>query len=1079
MSGVAVKVLIANRGEVAVRVGRAVRQLGWTPQYVHAAADAADAELDSVLLPGGGVASYLDLAAIVAAAESTGSQLIHPGWGFLSESPALAKACVLAGLSFVGPSEDHLRLFGDKTLSRNHAAQRTVPVLPATSSGLSLDDAASFLAQHRGGIMLKAIAGGGGRGMRPVQEPDQLSSAYTTCQSEAERAFGDGSLYAEKLLPQAKHIEVQVVADETGEVIILGERECSIQRQHQKLIEYAPSPALTCSQRDRLYREAESLFADQKYSGLATVEFLVDASTLDRGADFDCYFIEVNPRLQVEHTVTEELFGIDLVEIQLRLASGESLSTLQLAAQVAPLRAELLQQTNVTHWAMQLRINAERYVDGLAIPTVGEIVDVVTPEAVRVDTHLQPGTRITGTFDSLLAKLVVNTTGSFADAAHKADRALAQLEISGVGTNAELLHQVLAHDDFSSGRATTGLVGELLSQEQGRSTDLHPHDIVVDFAGTVVAIGAQPGQTVSARTPLITVESMKMEYPVAAGAAGVVTQLLVQIGDQVHTGQIVAAFEPGSTGVADEPAGVISNLEDIRPDLAELQERLRFTQDDARPEVRVKRHRIGHRTARENIADLIVPGSFTEYGSLTVAAQRSRRSLDDLVANTPADGIVTGFAKVASATPTGSEIAAAILVYDYTVLAGTQGYFSHRKTDRVLEVARERQVPVVLFGEGGGGRPGDTDAEHLVAAGLNVTTFATLGTLSGKVPMVGVLTGRSFAGNAAMLGCCDVIVATVDSNLGMAGPAMIEGGGLGRYSPDEIGPMSVQAPNGVVDVTVDDDRAAVYAVKRYLSYFDRSVHTFTAADQRRLRQVIGPNRKEMYDIRALISVLADEGSVFELREQFGKGVVTALVRIEGKAYGLIANNPAHLGGAIDADAADKMARFLQLCDAHGLGVVSICDTPGFMVGPDAEQTATVRHFSRLFVIGSQLDIPIITIVVRKGYGLGAQSMAAGSFARSAATIAWPTGEIGAMGLEGAVRLGYAKELGAIDAEQQREARFNELLDAHYAAGKAINGAMKLEFDEVIDPADTRRWITASLGQYRPSPHRSARYIDPW
>src|SRR5690606_10528709 len=358
-------------------------------------------------------------------------------------------------------------------------------------------------------------------------------------------------------------------------------------------------------------------------------------------------------------------------------------------------------------------------------------------------------------------------------------------------------------------------------------------------------------------------------------------------------------------------------------------------------------------------------------------------------------------------------------------------------------------------------------------------TCALLGSLSGVVPTVGILTGRCFAGNAALLGTCDVIIATADSNLGMAGPAMIEGGGLGRFTPEEIGPMDVQSPNGVVDILVDTDEEAIEAAQRYLSYFTKRQTAWTAADQRRLRHVIGENRKQVYDIRELIDTLADEDSVLELRRDFGVGAITALIRVEGRPMGLVANNPAHLGGAIDADAADKMARFLQLCDAHGLPVVSLCDTPGFMVGPESEKTATVRHFGRLFVIGAHLRIPMITIIVRKGYGLGAQAMAAGGFARPIATIAWPTGEIGGMGLEGAVRLGFSKELEAIEDPVAREARYQELLDQHYETGKAINGAMKHEFDEVIDPIDTRRWITAALGGWTPGVREGGRYIDTW
>lgn len=563
-----------------------------------------------------------------------------------------------------------------------------------------------------------------------------------------------------------------------------------------------------------------------------------------------------------------------------------------------------------------------------------------------------------------------------------------------------------------------------------------------------------------------------MEYPVAGNGEVVIRELLVAVGDQVEADQIVAVVEKA---MGSDPSPHIEPPEDsvaVRADLAELLERKRLTLDEARPEAVAKRHGYGHLMAREWLDLLFDEGSFVEYGTFPVAAQRSRRTIEDLIANTPADGLITGLGSV-----DGMQVA--VMAYDYTVLAGTQGYFNHRKTDRLLGVARDKKIPVVVFAEGGGGRPGDVDAGAVVAAGLNVTTFTMMASLSGVVPTIGIATGRCFAGNAALLGCCDVVIATRDSNIGMAGPAMIEGGGLGRYSPTDIGPIGVQSANGVVDIVADDDPDAIRLARQYLGHLRGTTKEWTAADQDLLRHAVGENRKEVYDPRSLITTLVDTDSFLELRAAFGVGIITGLVRVEGTPMGLVANDPTHLGGAIDTDAADKMARFLQLCDAHGLPVVSLCDTPGFMVGPESEEAAAVRHFSRLFIVGAHLRVPLMTIIVRKGYGLGAQAMAGGSFASPIATIAWPTGEIGGMGLEGAVRLGFAKELDAIDDEAEREAAFDALVAAHYDVGKAINGAMKHEFDEVIDPADTRRWITATVGHVPMDTRSGGRYIDAW
>ncbi|MDQ2628746.1 MAG: carbamoyl-phosphate-synthetase, partial [Actinomycetota bacterium] len=475
----------------------------------------------------------------------------------------------------------------------------------------------------------------------------------------------------------------------------------------------------------------------------------------------------------------------------------------------------------------------------------------------------------------------------------------------------------------------------------------------------------------------------------------------------------------------------------------------RLTRDAGRPEAVAKRHRHGRRTARENIADLVDPGSFVEYGALALAAQRSRRSEEDLIANTPADGLVAGLATIDSAQ-------VAVASYDYTVLAGTQGMRNHAKTDRLFELAARRRIPVVLFAEGGGGRPGDTDVAGV--AGLDLMTFRALAALNGRVPLVAVVSGRCFAGNAALAGVCDVIIATPDANIGMGGPAMIEGGGLGVYRPEEIGPIEVQRRNGVVALAAADEAHAVMLARRYLSYFRCAVTDWDEPDPRLARHVVPQNRLRAYDVRRAIEAIVDVDSALELRPDHGIGIVTALVRVRGVAYGLLANNSHHLGGAIDAEAADKTADFLALCESFRLPVVTLCDTPGFMVGPEAEREATVRRFSRMFIAGARLTVPMGMIVLRKGYGLGAMAMAGGSFHASQFTVAWPTGEIGGMGLEGAVRLGYRKELAEAADADQRQQLFEQLVAAAYRRGRALSAATTFELDDVIDPAESRRWI---------------------
>lgn len=496
----------------------------------------------------------------------------------------------------------------------------------------------------------------------------------------------------------------------------------------------------------------------------------------------------------------------------------------------------------------------------------------------------------------------------------------------------------------------------------------------------------------------------------------------------------------------------------MTPELAEMIQRHSLGLDEQRIEVVARRHQNNQRTARENIDDLLDADSFIEYGALTIAAQRRRRSEDDLIKNTPADGLITGIGSISTALFGSEKARCMVLAYDYTVIAGTQGYFNHKKMDRMLKIAHEQHLPVILFAEGGGGRPGDVDISGIVSTALDLSTFSKFAGLSGKAPLVGIVSGFCFAGNAALLGCCDVIIATKNSNIGMGGPVMIEGGGLGKFSPEEIGPIEVQTRNGVVDIAVTDEEEAVAVAKQYLSYFQGSLVDWRAADQRILRRAIPENKRRVYDMRIIIKTIADEASVLELRPTFGAGMITSLIRIEGHPFGVIANNCKHLGGAIDTEGADKAARFMQICDAHGIPIVSLCDAPGFMVGPEAETHAQVRHVSRMFVVGSHLTVPYFTVILRRGYGLGAMAMAKGGFHESFFTTAWPTGEFGAMGIEGSVKSGFKKELEAVEIPEERDALFNKLVAKMNEIGKAVNVAAYMEIDAVIDPADTRKWI---------------------
>ena len=1113
--------LIANRGEIAIRIARSAAEMGIRSHAIFSEDDAASDHVrkadEAHALAGTGPAAYLDIAQIVRIGRAAGCDAIHPGYGFLSENAGFARACTNGGIRFVGPSADALEVFGDKGKARTLAVECDVPVAAGTYKPTTLDEARSFLQSlgAHGALMIKAIAGGGGRGMRAVRSEAELEAAFDRCRSEAQQAFGNGDLYVEKMLTLARHIEVQVIGDGSGEVTHLWERECSLQRSRQKLVEVAPAPGLASALRDKLIEAALRMARQVELSGLATFEFLVEHAG-GEGASF--VFIEANPRLQVEHTVTEAVTGIDLVRTQLQLAAGRSLEDLALVPWSVPAPRGM---------AMQLRVNAESISADGSLRPAGGVLEAFDPPAgfgVRVDTCAHAGWRSNPRFDSLLAKVIVHVApGDLAVLGAKARRALSEFRIAGIPTNRDFLLNLLSHPEFVAGRWHTQLIeshlaalcapgshpryhadasaasngakvdtGDPLAILAHGRRDAHPSTpaqaaappgaqaVEAAITGTIVSIDVAAGDRVRRGQQIAVVEAMKMEHVIASPVAGFVREVRAAAGEAVAEGNPLLWIDViGSPSDSAESTQTIA-LDGIRPDLEELQRRRALTQDAARPDAIEKRHKLGLRTARENIEDLCDRGSFHEYGAFTVAAQRSRRSMEELIARTPADGLVMGIGHVNGDLFPDADSRCVVMSYDYTVLAGTQGAKNHEKKDRMFELAAQWRLPLVVFAEGGGGRPGDTD--FITAGWLHIKAFSLLPKLSGLVPMVGIVSGRCFAGNAVVAGCCDVIIATEKASLGMGGPAMIEGGGLGVFHPDEVGPTSVQRCNGVIDIVVADEAEAVRVAKQYLSYFQGPIGEWSCADQRELRHVIPENRLRVYDVHRVIELVADSGTMLELRRDFGTNVVTAFIRIEGQPLGVIANNPMVLGGAIDSDAADKTARFLQLCDAFDIPVLSLCDTPGNMVGPEAERTALVRHCCRLYVVGANITVPIFSVILRKAYGLGSQGMVGGSFHLPMFAVAWPTGELGPMNLEGSVKLGFRKELEAIADPTQRRARFDEMVAEAYQRGKAMNAAELFEIDDVIDPADTRAWVTAGLRALPPKTKREGKkrgWVDTW
>ncbi|MDE2892911.1 MAG: carbamoyl-phosphate synthase large subunit [Chloroflexota bacterium] len=1129
------KLLITNRAEIAIRVARAASDLGIETVAVYSTDDAKSLHVHSadeaVELDGLGVPAYLNIDGLIEAARSTGCDAVHPGYGFLAESAEFARACRDAGITFVGPTPHLLDLFGDKVRARQAAREAGVAVIEGSDEAVTLAEALEFFESlgDDAAIMVKAVAGGGGRGSRAVTQIEDLEAAWERCVSEAQMSFGSGALYVEQLIPRARHIEVQVIGDLHGGVGHLWERECSVQRRFQKIVEIAPAPHLASSTREEIVEAAVRIARDVGYSSLGTFEFLLDAS---EGSNDRFYFLEANARLQVEHTVTEQVTGVDLVQSQLRAARGATIAELGLddASWLRP-----------RGFAIQTRVNMETLTaDGSVRPASGTLKAYEAPSGpgVRTDGFGYVGYQTSTAFDSLLAKVIAHSpTPKLEDALTRSLRALSEFRIEGVASNIPFLTNVLEHADLAEGRVHTRWVDEQMAElaasngaqrvrylsteapaadtgfagarvdsrdplalfehdqrvKQEQSIQVVEEDapdltgpegsigLPAPIQGTIVSIMVEEGQEVRRGQDLVAMEAMKMEHVIQADRDGIVKGIACSVGDVIREGFPLVFILEAEVSVEALGGGELIDPDFIRPDLQENYDRHAYTLDENRPVAVGKRRGRGYRMPRENIEQLVDPGSFQEYWPLIVARQHQRNTDEQLRENTPADGLLAGTATINGDLFDDERDARAIVVhYDYTVLAGTQGGRNHYKQDRMFEMARRFNFPIVFYTEGGGGRPGDDRTGPGVA--FDTYTFTQFSKLSGLVPLVGVTNGRCFAGNTALLACCDVIIATEGSTVAMGGPAMIEGGGLGIYTPEEVGPMSFQVPNGVVDILCRDEEEATEVAKQYLSYFQGPTKEWTAPDQRRLRHIVPENRLRLYDMKEIIETIADEGSVLEIREKFGIGIITALIRVEGYPIGVIANNPHHLAGAIDSDGSDKGARFLQLCDAFDIPVLSLMDCPGMMVGPDVEATALVRHCARMFNTGANLSVPLFGVVVRKAYGLGVQAMCGASALVGFFTVAWPTAEFAGMNLEGSVKLGYRKELIAIEDPDERIETYENMVNRAYENAKAVNAAAGGGLDDVIDPAETRTWVVNGLKRLPPTPERRGKkrpYIDTW
>ncbi len=1087
------RVLIANRGEIAIRIARAAASLGVDSVAVFTRPDSmslhtklADAARE---IGGDAISGYLDVEAIIAAAKASGSDSVHPGYGFLSENTFFAERCKAEGLHFIGPSPKSLKLFGDKVAARAFAQAQGIPVIPGTPAQSSAEEAKESAKTIGYPVMLKASAGGGGRGMRVVTKADEMDDAFARCQSEAEAAFGDRAVFLEKIVPRPRHIEVQVLGDGKG-VVHLYERDCSVQLRNQKVVEVAPAPNLDGGLRQRILDDAVKLARAAEYENAGTVEFLVNPETAEH------FFIECNPRIQVEHTITEQVTGFDLVEAQFRIAAGATLAALGLADQKAV--------GTPRGFAVQARVVAQ------GTGTLSAYREPTGP-GVRVDACGYVGLAPPPQFDPLLAKLICqsSSSGCFASAVDRTRRALDEFHIVGVPTNGDQLRAILAHPEFRAGNARTTLLAEaiepakaktgaiqFLDQQvaglgRGRGAGAPPprplpvptgHEAIESpHAGSVVAINAREGSEVKAGDLLFVVSAMKMETSVAAPCSGTIATLAqLAVGDVVDGGRILAVIKPaaGATRTAPVPAAD-EGWTPMLDKLVALQEiaHKRLAPGSKDPGVVRQRNRR-KLTCRERIDGLLDPGSFREVGSLAGFA-----TFDE-------DGNVAEFTPASHVGGQGriDDRPCIVCADDFTSRGGhADGAIGH-KSRYLDQLSIELRTPSIrlLDGSSGGGsvatmvpkQDGSASAKESTGAikagrprvvggggsflpGHLGSTFYTEQLAS--VPVVNVLLGSVVGIGAAkaVLGHFSVMVRDI-SQLFVAGPPVVSHAMGYDVTKEDLGGWHIHCRNGSVDNLAESEEEAMAQTRRFLSYLPSSVYeappVATSADpadrrEEELLTLVPRKRTATFDIRRAIRLLADKDSFFEIGPLWGTDQVTGLVRMNGYPMGVIASDSRHVnGGALTADGCDKLKRHLDVCDLFHLPVLNLVDNPGFAVGIEHEIAGTIRKGGEWMVAFAQVTVPIFTVLMRRSFGVAGNNYATPRSAASA-RVTWPSADVGGIPPEGGIEAAYKRQL----AEAADPAALRAEINARIESVRGPIGPLnRFEIEEMIDPRDTRR-----------------------
>jgi len=1067
-------IFIANRAEIAIRIARACRDLGMRSVAAYALDDAASQHIcradAAVALGKHGAAAYLDVEGLVDAAKRAGCTAVHPGYGFLSESAQFAEACAAAGLIFIGPAPDVLRLFGDKSAARRVAQTCGVPVLAGTAAPVDLASAQRFFADAQDqGMMIKAVAGGGGRGMRVVLSADEIAPALEAAGQEALAAFGCADLYCEALVRNARHIEVQILGDGQGGIVDFGERECSLQRRRQKVVEIAPSPSLTNTVRERIIGAAVRMARETRYQGLGTFEFLVDGNEPEHFV-----FIETNPRLQVEHTVTEEVYGVDLVQAQIRIAFGASLQTL---------RESWPAQLQPSGYAVQLRVNMETMQpDGKVVPSTGQIsrYDLPAGPGIRIDDFGYVGYQTSTSFDALLAKVIVHArAGAYADLIARARRALGELCVQGVDTNVSYLAAVLDAPAVLANEVSTDWLdthAQMLAAHAARwvapaSFKVEPHvtaaihvetsaapqgtqALISPMQGVVRSIHVHPGDAVCKGQQVAILEAMKMQHAVQAMTDGVVHTLLAEEGSSVRQGDVLAYIEPGAAGGAQSQASNVSTQQESEhgmvAEIAELKHRRQLALQMGGEEGIKRQHARGKLTARERIDALADRGSFAETMALAGAATYDGLALTQFTPKPYVEGVIRLDGRKVFVNAS-----------DFTVRGGSAGFIIGLGAETALnERALAWRLPLVrlLDAAGGSVRSFEEIGRTYLPDG-NIWTAIDVKLLN-AVPVVSAVLG-SVAGLPAILAPLShfsVMVKDI-SQIFPGGPPVVKAALGVDITKEALGGDQIHTRiSGCIDNLAVNEQDAYAQIRRFLSYLPASVDELPAriasddspdrVDEA-LLSVIPKDRRRPFDAHRLLQFLVDRDSFFEIAPDHGKSRITGLARFNGYPVGIMCNNPRVNGGATDVAAGGKASRLIQLCNTFHLPLISLADEPGFQVGLEAEKLGIERAGARMVSTVCMSEMPWCTVVIGRLYGVGGQShhRPSGMYRR----FAWPSASWGSMHIAGGVAAAYRSEIERADDPAAKQAEIEARLHALASPFRTAEATGQ----DIIDPRETR------------------------